>query len=532
MKCAVVSASLLGFFIVASAFAQNPEVKVKIRAALYDRDLNLKPVPNLALKLVPMPPSTASPLSVETTLDGIAEIKVAPGKYRVVTEKPVELFDKLFVWDFDAEFTNSENTLELSNANAKTTPIAGGREARIDALAYQYKRVKDSVVTVWTDRGAFDGIIVDPAGLVLTIQKPFEQAEWIAVQFDDHRRLAATVQASDKEKDIAVLRVNPNNLGAISPAELSFDPGSLVEGERVFVVENPGTEDKKKLTTGVLSKADQKEIVSDVKLGYPGAALFNSSGAVVGIIQINTKELYLSPIAAAQPVLAEARQNLASGPVPSPQLLPTPPGGNFPVDHLRAPGRGSWEKDVYSFKAGDFSVVLVDPIAAYETDLERYDRAVKDYAKDPKGKTAPTEPEYKYEPMLTIVAVPHTKTSWGATLLSGPNGPTYQHYKTGFSKMRVLCGEKEVVPIWPHRFVEGSRVNYSVVVQDEAFSGAYYYPHDALSPQCGKVTLQLFSTADPAHPFERVLDEKIVSRIWSDFEPYRKTQEAPSTTTK
>jgi Trypsin-like peptidase domain len=401
-------------------------------------------------------------------------------------------------------------------------------------LAYQYKRVKNSVVTVWTDRGAVDGMIVDAAGLVLTTQKPLDKALWLAVQFDDRHRLPTDVIVSDREKDIAVLRVNPAEVGAIPPAELSNDPGALVEGERVFVVENPGQDEKKKLTTGVLSKADQKEIVSDVKVTYPGAALFNSSGAVVGIMQINGKELHISPIAIAQPAILEARQKLPSAAPTSPHLLPTPPLDDFPADQLRAPGRGTWEKDFYSFKAGDFTVELVDPIASYESETDQYNRAMKDYAKHPKGKTEPTGPEHKYRPVLIIVAVPEIKTSWGSTILSGmaagpySTSPTYKHYKTGFQKMRMLCGAKEVEPIWPRRFIAGSRVDYSVVLADEAFSGEYYYTHDAISPQCGKVTLQLFATNDPEHPFEKVLDEKIVSRIWSDFEPYRKNQEPAS----
>jgi hypothetical protein len=327
--------------------------------------------------------------------------------------------------------------------------------------------------------------------------------------------------------------VNPAEAGTISAAELSNDPGALVEGERVFVVENPGKEDSKKLTTGVLSKADQKEIVSDVKLTYPGAVLFNSSGAVVGMIQANGKDLHISPIVVTQATIQEARQKVAAVVAPSSHLLPTPPTDDFPADQLHAPGRGSWEKDVYSFKAGDFTVELVDPISAYESDNERYQRAMKDYAKHPKGKTEPTEPEHKYRPILVILAVPQTKTSWGQTILSGmasgpySTSPTYKHYKTGFKKMRMLCGEKEVEPIWPGRFVAGGHFDYSLVIDDEAFSGQYLYAHNAISPQCSKVTLQLFSSSDPDHPIEKTIDEKIVARIWSDFEPYRKGHEAP-----
>jgi S1-C subfamily serine protease len=514
----------------AMAFGQDSMVKTKVRAGLYDRDLNLKPVPNLTVSLVASEAPAKAPITVQTNLDGIAEVELPPGKYRVTTEKAVEFFDKSFLWDLEADLSRPENTVELSNANAKATPLAGGRNAHIDELAYQYKRVKGTVITVWTDRGAFDGIVLDPAGLVLTTYSPVEKATWLAVQFDDDRRVSAAVVVSNKENDLAVLRVNTTEAGVIVPADLSTDPGALVEGERVFVVGNPGGDAKKKLITGVLSNADQKEIISDVKLTYPGAALFNSSGAVIGIVQWSQDKLQTRPIAAARPLLQEARQKLSAGAPPPSHLLPTPPVDDFPSDQLRAPGRGAWERDVYSFKAGDFSIEFVDPISSYETDTERYDQAMKDYAKHPKNKTEPTEPEHKYRPVLIIVAVPQTKTSWGKTILAGMAAgpystgvPTFKHYKTGFKEMRVLCGEKEVPPIWPRRFAAGSVANYSVIVEDEAFSGQYYYAHNAISPQCGKVTLQLFSTSDPDHPFEKVLDDKIIARIWSDFEPYRRT---------
>ncbi len=68
------------------------------------------------------------------------------------------------------------------------------------------------------------------------------------------------------------------------------------------------------------------------------------------------------------------------------------------------------------------------------------------------------------------------------------------------------------------------RANPYVVVADASYGGRYEYSFDAISPQCGKVTLEIFSSKDPEHPFENVLDDKVVARLWHDFEPYRKVQ--------
>ena len=524
MKPFLMTVLLVGLLTVASA-GQN--VKLKVRAALYDRDLNIKPVPHLTVKLVPAA-AGARPVTIQTNLEGVQEIELPAGAYHVSTESPVELFDKSYKWELDVSFTRPENTLELSNDNAKATPLAGARDARVDELAYQYKRVKGGVVTVQTEHGAFDGFIVDSSGLVLTVQHPLEQASWLAVQLDDQRKLQATVIASDKQRDIAVLRINPVAAGPIAAVQLSTDPGALIEGERVFMVENPGKEKDRKLHIGVVSRADSNEIVTDAQFTYAGSPLFNSSGNAVGLTQFGTDKFHIQPIAVATEVLSEARQKLASSSPPSPRLLPTTPTELFPADSLHAPGRGHWEKDVYSFKTGDFYIEFVTPIANYETDNERYDQAMKDYGKHSKGRTVPVEPEHKYDVVLVIAAIPKTKAPFWENManasLSNGNAPTVMRYKTGFSKMRLLCGEKEADPIWPGRVAEGAKRNWSVVLDDESSSGRYLYPQDAISPQCGKVTLQIFSTKDPDHPIEKVLDEKQVSRIWQDFEPYRQSQ--------
>src|SRR5262249_33553993 len=99
--------------------------------------------------------------------------------------------------------------------------------------------------------------------------------------------------------------------------------------------------------------------------------------------------------------------------------------------------------------------------------------------------------------------------------------PTILRYKNGFTKMRLLCGEKEVDPIWPGRVTEGTVRGWNAVLVDESSGGRYVYPHQAISPQCGQVKLQIFSTKDPNLPVEIVLDAKHVTRIWEDFEAYR-----------
>jgi hypothetical protein len=97
------------------------------------------------------------------------------------------------------------------------------------------------------------------------------------------------------------------------------------------------------------------------------------------------------------------------------------------------------------------------------------------------------------------------------------------HFKTDFYKMKLTCGDSEVPPIFPGKAERVLNVNNAAVrVTDATFDGFYEYPYDAIHPDCGKMTLQVFSEKNPKKPEVKELDEKTVSTVFADFEPYRK----------
>ena len=156
-----------------------------------------------------------------------------------------------------------------------------------DELTTQFKRLQNSVVTVWSEFGHGTGFIVDSAGLVLTNQHVVGPSEYIAVQFDEQRKLAAVLLAADPEKDIAVLRTNLSEVAEAVVAPIAQSNSSeplVVEGERVFTIGSP-LHQTKILTTGIVSKLEAHAILSDINInhGNSGGPLFNSVGSVVGI---------------------------------------------------------------------------------------------------------------------------------------------------------------------------------------------------------------------------------------------------------
>ena len=74
-----------------------------------------------------------------------------------------------------------------------------------DELTTAFQRLQTSVVTVWSEYARGTGFIIDKSGLVLTNQHVIGPSEYIAVQFDNKRKVRARLLASDPEKDVAVL---------------------------------------------------------------------------------------------------------------------------------------------------------------------------------------------------------------------------------------------------------------------------------------------------------------------------------------
>jgi len=87
--------------------------------------------------------------------------------------------------------------------------------------------------------------------------------------------------------------------------------------------------------------------------------------------------------------------------------------------------------------------------------------------------------------------------------------------------MQLLCGEHEVEPVWPHRTVEEESANSYVVLSNESTGGRYIYPPDAIKPGCGPVKLRIVATKKEDEVLEKLIDDKVVQRIWEDYEPYR-----------
>ncbi len=132
------------------------------------------------------------------------------------------------------------------------------------------------------------GFIIDKAGYIITNNHVIREAEEILVRLNDRRELKAKVIGSDARSDVALLKVEADDLPVVKLA----DAGRLKVGEWVMAIGSPFGFDHS-VSVGVVSAIGRNLpsenyvpfIQTDVAInpGNSGGPLFNLSGEVVGI---------------------------------------------------------------------------------------------------------------------------------------------------------------------------------------------------------------------------------------------------------
>jgi S1-C subfamily serine protease len=154
------------------------------------------------------------------------------------------------------------------------------------------RRVEPSVVSVLLEQGIGSGVIWDASGLIVTNHHVVAGAGQVTVALATGERLTATVEASDPRTDLAILRVDRDDLPAAEFAEeppevgaLAIAIGSPLGFENTVtagIVSGLG----RALPPGVTQPAALVDLIQTdaaISPGNSGGALVDAAGRVIGI---------------------------------------------------------------------------------------------------------------------------------------------------------------------------------------------------------------------------------------------------------
>jgi S1-C subfamily serine protease len=532
------------FFLVPHAGSSQEFSVLHIKIVLVDAQHKETPVARHAL-LISVNPTSATPRRVVTSVEGTVDVRLRPGNYTVESDLAVVFEGKSYQWIQTVDVVPGRDAvlvLTASNAEIEAVSPGSSTEAPENDPSFLLPQWKDSIVALWTAKTRASGFVIDAKGLVATNQRVIGTATSVEVQLTPVVKVAGSVLAADPVRDVAVIWIDPKVAASIRPVPVECPQAagtSMAEGQELWTIGSP-LRGQKRMTSGSVRRVDAQSIESDISLsfGSAGGPVFASGGSVVGITTIGDedesaqRDARIVRIESACDVIASAEKKMKEGAPPNGTHLPVEPAQPFPLDALKEAGqRRAGGLSPYQVQSADFDVGFITPIQTYAAQYQSEQARQRD-----RGSTnTPADAVMRalmdfgtwtayvddFPPVLLVRVTPRlvegfwTTVARGAARTQGVSLPPIKRFKSGFSRMRVFCGDAEVTPIHPFRLEQ--RVSESDAINE----GLYVFDPGALGPHCGTVKLVLYSEKEPGKGDTRVLDPKVIEQIWQDFTPFR-----------
>jgi S1-C subfamily serine protease len=193
--------------------------------------------------------------------------------YLVISDTPVSI--KVDQTSKKVDQTSNENNVSVKNS-----------------YNYIYEAVKDSVVTIQTDKGRGSGVIVTSEGHIVTNEHVIRQAQIVNIITTDNKIYPAKIVGVDSITDIALLH------SSYEGKSITFSDSTLVKiGDIVLAIGNPFGVGQT-LTQGIISRTNSGHITENpldeflqsdaaINPGNSGGAMINTDGNLVGINTMN-----------------------------------------------------------------------------------------------------------------------------------------------------------------------------------------------------------------------------------------------------
>ncbi|WIV11730.1 trypsin-like peptidase domain-containing protein [Proteiniborus sp. MB09-C3] len=241
-------------------------------------------------------------------------------------------FNGLGLFKF-AEATSPDNNSANNNASTKkllstdwyTNPVAKVADEVLPSIVMIKNKVNINrgFEVQQVDKGTGSGIIYRKDGYIITNQHVIDGATELTVTLHDGTEYKGRVLGQDTKTDLAVVKVEANNL----PAAKIGDSDNLMVGELAVAIGNPaGEEFSGTVTAGIISALNRSLNIGEKKMkliqtdaainpGNSGGALVNQNSEVIGInsIKLSSPEIegmgFAIPINDALPIINELIQN-------------------------------------------------------------------------------------------------------------------------------------------------------------------------------------------------------------------------------
>jgi S1-C subfamily serine protease len=236
-----------------------------------------------------------------------------------------------------------------TDPGAGAPPVTPGEEPIADAAD---KLVK-SVVQIEARGQLGAGVILDPAGYIVTCDHVVGRATSVTVRFGEDDEVQGTVVARDRDNDLAIVKIEREGLTAAP----TVGTEELRIGQRVIAVGSP-LGFSQTVTTGIISALDRSldtprgtmtgliQTDAPINPGNSGGPLADTQGRVAGINDAiaslggGSDGLgFAVPIERALPLIEQAKTNPDATPAePETEVDPTDPfGGSDPFGDLFGP---------------------------------------------------------------------------------------------------------------------------------------------------------------------------------------------------
>ena len=201
---------------------------------------------------------------------------------------------------FNSIVDNDTSELIVTNGNYGETvgEVTGIERSYEYSLIDIFEKSEESIVQVSVLRGESDGgmgsgFVYSDEGYVITNQHVVQDAEKVMITFLDGEAYIGNVVGSDRDLDIAVVKVEPTNT-YLQPLKIG-DSSELKVGEKIAAIGNPfGLSGS--MTSGIVSQMgrllpqetgysipDVIQTDAAINPGNSGGPLINMKGEVVGI---------------------------------------------------------------------------------------------------------------------------------------------------------------------------------------------------------------------------------------------------------